>query len=570
MNDPAPGFQSTPRSSRMMREMLRERLVEDGLLTKEQVQELDRQHQMRGQPPDRFLIEKGWLPEDVVLDLLSSISGIPRRSDREPLPARSLIAAVPSRTGLAYRVVPVAWSGEALVLVSDSVHDIGEEDELRLSLGFALNWMLCSRRALDALLRQCYGVGAAAFLPSGDPAHPAAEPPSINRFISYMLEDALGSGSTDVHLEPGEDGLRLRYRVDGVLLDVPLPSEAIQSGKAVVSAIKVRAQLDVAEHRLPQDGRFDVAFGGGTVDFRVSILPGRHGEGANLRLLHRKTTFIELEGLGLGSSQRDALRSKLRLPHGLILLTGPTGAGKTTTLYACLALLNRTENKIITLEDPVEYVLPGLTQIQINPKIGLSFAAGLRSVLRHDPDVVMVGEIRDAETAAIAVSASLTGHLVFSTLHTNDSAGAIPRLLDMGIEPYLVASSIEAVVAQRLVRCICHRCKVEQPISNSLAAEVRALYRNPPENMQFFRGTGCPDCRFTGYHGRRAIYEVLDMTDDLRALAAERAPGPVLLDRARKLGLVTLRQSGWACALLGQTTIEEVLRVTHHISPAIP
>jgi len=303
------------------------------------------------------------------------------------------------------------------------------------------------------------------------------------------------------------------------------------------------------------------------VDFRVSILPGRHGEGANLRLLHRKATFIELEVLGLGSSQRDILRAKLRLPHGLILLTGPTGAGKTTTLYACLALLNCPENKIITLEDPVEYVLPGLTQIQISPKIGLSFAAGLRSVLRHDPDIVMVGEIRDAETAAIAVSASLTGHLVFSTLHTNDSAGAIPRLLDMGIEPYLVASSIEAVVAQRLVRCICPCCKIEEPISDALVLEVRALYRNPPDHMRFFRGTGCPECRFTGYQGRRAIYEVLDMTDDLRALAAERAPGPVLLERARKQGLVTLRQSGWACALLGQTTIEEVLRVTHHIAP---
>src|SRR3954469_1696671 len=384
----------------------------------------------------------------------------------------------------------------------------------------------------------------------------AAQDASIIRFVNQILTEAIESRATDVHIEPFEDQLRVRYRIDGVLVQANVPNSVRRFHAAIVSRIKILSHLDIAEKRLPQDGRIKLRISTREIDVRVSIIPMIHGEAVVLRILDRGDAVLGTEHVGMAERDRKEFDKILDMPHGIVLVTGPTGSGKTTTLYAALTKINDTERKIITVEDPVEYQLKGVNQIQVNTKSGLTFAAGLRAILRHDPDVVLVGEIRDRETAEIAVQASLTGHLVFSTLHTNDAPGAATRLIEMGIEPYLVSSSVEVIVAQRLVRVICPKCKEELP-----ADEARQLHDEfgdlvPPI---LFKGVGCRQCLGTGYRGRQGAFEMMPMTDEIRQLVMDRAPSHEIRAAAVKHGMRSLREDGWRIVREGRTTIEEVM-----------
>jgi general secretion pathway protein E/type IV pilus assembly protein PilB len=374
-----------------------------------------------------------------------------------------------------------------------------------------------------------------------------------------VLAEAIDRRATDVHFEPFETALRVRYRVDGVLQEANILPEVRQFQPAIVSRLKILSRLDIAEKRLPQDGRIKLRVGPREVDVRVSVIPMLHGEAVVLRLLDRGATLLGLEHLGMDEPDRNAVERILDLPHGIVLVTGPTGSGKTTTLYAGLSRINDVERKIITIEDPIEYHLHGINQIQVSPKGGLTFARGLRSILRHDPDVILVGEIRDQETADIAVQASLTGHLVFSTLHTNDAPGALTRLVDMGIEPYLVASSLEMVLAQRLVRLICPGCRQQYtpPDPEALRSEFGG---EPPPRL--YQGEGCPQCQGTGYRGRTGIFEVMPISESIESMILERASAGEIRKVAARQGMRSLREDGLRLVRSGKTTLEEVLRAT--------
>ena len=384
----------------------------------------------------------------------------------------------------------------------------------------------------------------------------------IARWVEETIREAIRRKASDVHLEPMEHRVSLRYRIDGVLINVPLPEGILRHYKSVISALKVRAQLNITERRLPHDGRTRLTLDGETFDLRVSILPTQFGEAANLRILNRKTSFLSLQELGLMEHQLPVVADLMSRPHGLVLITGPTGSGKTSTLYAALSAIRTEAISVVTIEDPVEYQMEGILQIQIQPDIGLTFAAGLRSVLRHDPNVILIGEIRDTETADIAIKSSLTGHRVFSTLHTNNSASAVARLIDMGIEPYLVASSVQGVIAQRLVRQVCPNCSEPVDVPEPVLAEVHHLFPALSQSVEFKKGRGCPDCWFSGYRGRRALFEILPMDPAIRALVVRKAPAEDIQRAAAAQGMETLRRNAWLAALQGLTTVEEVLRVT--------
>jgi general secretion pathway protein E len=386
----------------------------------------------------------------------------------------------------------------------------------------------------------------------------AFEAPVV-RLVNLLIENAVASDASDIHVEPFEDSLRIRYRIDGILYDVESPPRRLQS--AVTSRIKIMAEMNIAERRLPQDGRIRIAIHSRRLDIRVSTVPTVHGESIVMRLLDRSNIFLTLENLGFAPETQVGFERLISRPHGMLLVTGPTGSGKTTTLYGALDKINSPEKKIITIEDPVEYQLKGVNQIPVKSKIGLSFANGLRHIVRQDPDVIMVGEIRDLETAEIAIHAALTGHLVFSTLHTNDAPGAITRLQDMGVEGYLVASVLEGVLAQRLIRRICANCKAETQVD---AKDLRALSiaEALQKGARLYRGAGCDQCRGTGYRGRTGIYELLPISEEIRSMIIRKAPTGEIRRRATELGMVSLREDGWTKAKRGTTTVEEILRVT--------
>jgi type II secretion system protein E len=387
----------------------------------------------------------------------------------------------------------------------------------------------------------------------------AAEDASIIRFVNQVLKDAIELRASDIHLEPFEDEMRIRYRIDGVLQDVPVPAQIKRFQPAIVSRVKILSHLNIAEKRLPQDGRIKVRIENGEVDIRVSVIPMLHGEAVVLRLLRQNATLLGMGELGMAPREQDGFRRVLQMPHGIILVTGPTGSGKTSTLYTALNEINDSDRKIITIEDPVEYQLRGVNQIQVSEKAGLTFARGLRSILRHDPDVILVGEIRDHETAQIAVQASLTGHLVFSTLHTNDAPGALTRLVDMGVEPYLVASSLEAVLAQRLVRVLCPHCRQEDHSGPAMAFKEHVKI---PHNTPIYKSVGCRECRNTGFYGRHAIFEWMETDDEIRQLILKSSSTDAIREAARRGGMNTLAEDGWRLVAMGVTTVEEVLSVT--------
>jgi general secretion pathway protein E len=386
----------------------------------------------------------------------------------------------------------------------------------------------------------------------------ASEAPVI-QLVNLLITRAVEARASDIHIEPFEDKLRIRYRVDGVLLDYESPPKRLQA--AVISRVKIMAKMNIAERRLPQDGRIRLQILGKDLDLRVSSIPTLYGESVVMRILDRSTLLLTLEELGFPDDVRLQFQRLIRKPHGMILVTGPTGSGKTTTLYTALSEINSADKKIITIEDPVEYQLRGVNQIHVKPKIGLTFANGLRSIVRQDPDVIMVGEVRDAETADIAIHSALTGHLVFSTLHTNDAPGAITRLLDMGIENYLVSSVLVAVLAQRLVRVICPECR--EPYRLEVAAVRKMGIKTDIDgSLQVFRGKGCAACSFTGYHGRSGIYEFLVISEEIQRLILEKTDANMIRQKALALGMKTLWEDGWRKVEQGVTTLEDLLRVT--------
>jgi len=471
-----------------------------------------------------------------------------------------------------YTVCPVSVeNGLLTVATADPLNPV-IVDDLRQFTGFNVKIVVSPAEAIAEAIDRTYD-GAATPLqrivegmedeagPEGDEdinhlRDMAFEAPVV-RLVNLLIESAIDGEASDIHIEPYEDTLRIRYRIDGILFDQEAPPRRLQA--AVTSRIKLMAEMNIAERRLPQDGRIRVTLRGRRVDIRVSTIPTVHGESIVMRLLDRSSVFLPLEKLGFAPDTQRHFEALIKRPHGIVLVTGPTGSGKTTTLYGALDKINSPDRKIITVEDPVEYQLKGVNQIPVKPKIGLTFATGLRHIVRQDPDVILIGEIRDLETAEIAIQAALTGHLVFSTLHTNDAPGAITRLQDMGVEPYLVASVLEGVLAQRLVRRICAACRVPDTPN---PADLEALGIAGAAGARLWRGRGCDECRSTGYRGRTGIYELFPITEDARSLILRRVPSRDIRREAIEAGMLTLRLDGWRKACEGVTTVEEILRVT--------
>ncbi len=484
-----------------------------------------------------------------------------------------LLKPFPARVLLREELLPLRRADDRIEVAVSRLFATPGLDGLRTLTGLELEPVLAPREALQREIKKHLGLGADTIDQLGDEAafqvveqsddeqtdlDKAAEDASIIRFVNQVLSDAISLRATDIHLEPFEHELRIRYRIDGILQDVPVPPQIKRFQPAIVSRVKILSHLNIAEKRLPQDGRMKIRIRNHEVDVRVSAIPMIHGEAVVMRLLHQDAELLRLDELGMGGRERRIFRRLLKLPHGIVLVTGPTGSGKTTTLYSALNEINDSIRKIVTIEDPVEYQLKGINQIQVSEKTGLTFARGLRAILRHDPDVVLIGEIRDVETARTAVQASLTGHLVFSTLHTNDAPGALARLVDMGVEPYLVASSLEAVLAQRLVRVLCRHCRAEDrsPEVEVLRAQVPAL-----ADATIYRPVGCRECRQTGFHGRHALFEMMDMNEEVRQLLLKGRSSVEIREAARRGGLRLLVEDGWRLVREGLTSPDEVLRV---------
>jgi type II secretory ATPase GspE/PulE/Tfp pilus assembly ATPase PilB-like protein len=438
-----------------------------------------------------------------------------------------------------------------------------------------VQFALAPKIEIEKALKKYYGVGAETLDEMGEAAEDeplelligdkeiteGEQEASVIKFVNQVIWEAYKDRATDIHLEPQEDELRIRYRIDGILHQTPMPQQLKRFQASILSRIKVMSGMNIAEKRLPQDGRINVRIKGEEIDIRVSTVPTVYGESTSLRLLSRGKIFLSLDKLGWSPTDEAAIRELIVKPHGILLVTGPTGSGKSTSLYAMLSTINSVHKRIITIEEPVEYELKGINQIAVRPEIGLTFAMGLRHILRQDPNVIMVGEIRDLETAEIAIRAALTGHLVFSTLHTNDAPSAFTRLIDMGIEPFLVASSVEAIMAQRLVRTICPHCKTEQKVERDYLLKI-GFPGEQIHTTKFMRGAGCEECRQLGYQGRLAIYELLLLNEQLRPLILSRSSSTTIAQKAMEQGMRTLRTDGWNKVKLGITTIEEVLRVT--------
>lgn len=522
---------------------------------------------------DQAVVRLGLASPADVLAIMSQGFGLPVVSLVDRIVDSEVLTSVPSRLIFRHQIMPIERAGDRLTVATANPLDIHAFDQLHDATGLEIEPVLANEDEIQTLIKAHFGVGGetvgALVGVDGvqvvdddrlsDDADELAEEASVVKLVNEIVTEAIEQRTSDVHIEPLERGLRIRYRIDGVLQLQSLPAEIHRFAPAIVSRLKIMAKLNISEKRLPQDGRIKIRVRGRDIDIRVSIIPMAHGEGVVLRILDKGSMRFELEGLGMSSDTLADWRQLIELPHGIILVTGPTGSGKTTSLYAALQEIARDEVKVITVEDPVEYNFDRIQQIQVQPKIGLTFAAGLRSILRHDPDIVLVGEIRDVETAEIAIQAALTGHLVLSTLHTNDAATAFTRLVDMGVEPFLVASTVEGVMAQRLVRSICGDChQVYEPEPADL----------PPDfpvgigTVRLARGVGCRTCRQTGYRGRQGIYELLTMTDPIREMIVDRASASTIKSQARKDGLVTLREDAFRKLLDGQTTLEEILRVT--------
>jgi general secretion pathway protein E/type IV pilus assembly protein PilB len=552
-------------------------LLRKGLLDHRQLQR-SREAQIDGARLDQAAVQLGFLSEEKALRALGEEVGIEFIDLADADIDLSLLKNFPLRFIHRENLFPIRQNNGTLMVATSDPFNLYPLDELSVATGMTVVPMLAARAEIDKLIKTHLGVGSETIEglmaqtddrielldqieTDGSELSEMAQEPSVVRLVNEILIEALESRASDVHVESQSTGLRIRYRIDGVLHPQPVPHEINRFQAAIISRLKIMARLNIAERRLPQDGRIQLKVAGREVDVRVSVIPMIHGEGIVMRLLDKGGMDFSLGKLGMEPDLLTTFRELIRLPHGIILVTGPTGSGKTTTLYSALLEIRNDETKIITTEDPVEYQLDGINQIQVHTKIGLTFGNTLRSILRHDPDIVLVGEIRDLETAENAIQASLTGHLVFSTLHTNDAAGAYTRLIDMGVEPFLVSSTVEAVMAQRLVRTLCPHCKqAYHPKREDLPADFP--FDQLPSGAPLYRPSGCRACRQVGFTGRVGLYELLVTTEKIRELAHERSSTWNIAQAAVQEGMRSLRQDGWIKVLAGRTTVDEVARVT--------
>jgi len=553
-------------------------LLRKGLIDRRQL-ELSRNAQTDGTRLDQAAVELGFLSEEAALKALGEEVGLEFIDLAETDVDLSLLEKFPQKFIHREMMFPVRQQNGSLIVATSDPFNLYPLDELSVATRLTVVPMLAARSEIDKLIKTHLGVGSETIEgllaqsaddrvelleeveTDGSELSEMAQEPSVVRLVNEILLEAIESRASDVHIEPQASGLQIRYRIDGVLHPQPVPPEITRFQAAIISRLKIMSRLNIAERRLPQDGRIELRVAGREVDVRVSIIPMIHGEGIVLRLLDKGGMDFTLSKLGMEDDLYQTYQELIRLPHGIILVTGPTGSGKSTTLYSSLLEIRSSETKIITTEDPVEYQLEGINQIQVHPKIGLSFANTLRSILRHDPDIVLIGEIRDLETAENAIQASLTGHLVFSTLHTNDAAGAYTRLVDMGVEPFLVSSTVEAVMAQRLVRTLCTHCKEPyRPEPGEVPDDFP--YDKLADDASLYRAVGCRKCRHVGYSGRVGLFELMVTTEKIRQLAHDRASTWRIEQQAISEGLQTLRLDGWRKVLAGRTTVDEVVRVT--------
>ncbi len=522
----------------------------------------------------------GYVKERDALQALADEVGLTYVDLRETDIDLSALEGFPQKLIYRQSLFPIGWKNDSILVATSNPFDLYPLDEASAATGRNVIPVVAEKAEIARLVKKHLGVGsetvegllAAAeedtddvelleqIETDGSELSEMAQEASVVRLVNEILIEAIETRASDIHIESQSDGLVIRYRIDGILHPQPVPPEINRFQAAIISRLKIMARLNIAEKRLPQDGRIKLRVHGREVDIRLSVIPMIHGEGLVMRVLDKSAMVFDLQGLGMSPEIYQRFSELIRLPHGIILVTGPTGSGKTTTLYSSLLEIRSPETKIITTEDPVEYQLDGINQIQVHAKIGLTFAASLRSILRHDPDIVLVGEIRDLETAVNAIQASLTGHLVFSTLHTNDAAGAFTRMTDMGVEPFLVAGTVEGVMAQRLIRRLCKHCK--QPYHPSRDELPKDYPWEELGDRPLYRPVGCRECRHVGYSGRQGIYELLVATEGVRELAQNHASSWDLRRQAISEGMRTLRMDGWDKTLIGTTSIDEVLRLT--------
>lgn len=561
--------------------ILYEALVNKGRINKDSLEPLIKEAEETAKPLSSILVKHNVLAEQEILNILSEVLKVPCLDPKTTSVEKSVIDKVPLKIASYYRFMPIKINERALTIAVDYPLDIKTQDEIRTQLGYDIEMVLSRSSDILEALKKHYGLAAdtlekitsgvsglevssqEASLEKVEDIEKLAEDASVIKLVNQIILDAYRKRATDIHIEPYRGRVSVRYRIDGLLYDANVPAQIKSFLNAIISRIKIMSNLNIVERRLPQDGRAIVRVQEQVLDLRVSTIPTPFGESVVIRILPTQMLF-NLEKLGLSKRDLEIFERLIEKPHGIIFVTGPTGSGKTTTLYACLSKINTRERKIVTIEDPIEYEMSGITQIQVMPEINLDFARGLRSMLRHDPDVMMVGEVRDLETAEIAIRVALTGHLVFSTLHTNDAASGITRLIDIGLEPYLVASSVEAFIAQRLVRVICPDCKYEDRAAPMELKELIARESGikSTNEIRVFRGGGCQNCNFTGFFGRTAIYEVLLIDEAIKDLLLKKTPSSQIKKVGVSRGMHTLRQDGWQKTIAGLTTPEEVMRVT--------
>jgi type IV pilus assembly protein PilB len=554
-------------------------LVDQGILTGSQMQDVASEHSESGKPMRNIVVDLGLIEADALLEAMAAYMG----TRVVNLPALDIpvdiIHRVPASVARMYNVVPVSMTDSSVELAVCDIVNPQVMDELMFVLTCDVSFVLAREDDVRSCINQFYGDDSAAvndmlsalgeIEESGDLAvvdetdekgvEEAAGSTPVIRFVNLVLYQAVNDRASDIHFEPFEKEFRIRYRVDGALYEMAPPPRRL--ALPLISRIKVMSSLNIAERRLPQDGRIQLSIGGRVIDLRVSTLPTQFGESVVLRVLDQSNVSLTIENLGMPDDVYTKFTNDIKKPNGIVIVTGPTGSGKTTTLYSGLKRVNTIDRKLLTAEEPVEYDIDGIMQVPVKESVGNSFARILRAFLRQDPDIIMIGEIRDVETAQIAVQASLTGHLVFSTLHTNDAAGAVTRLIDMGIEPFLISSTLQAVLGQRLVRMICDKCKTPYTPEQDVL-DLLGLSRSDVGDRPFYYGSGCSFCNDTGYHGRRGLYEYLSVSEPIRRLINERQPTIVIRDKAVSLGMVTMRQHGVQCLLDGYSTVDEVVKYT--------
>ncbi|HHU15937.1 MAG: Flp pilus assembly complex ATPase component TadA [Kiritimatiellae bacterium] len=554
-------------------------VVSNGIIDLEQADELRGDQANTGRPIRQLLVDNGFVSEDDLLGMMAAYQGC----DVVDLSVMALdpevIQSIPASVARMYSVLPIYATAGTVTLATSNLVDPHVMDELMFVLTKDVQFAMARQKDVADLVKEHYGDESASVSDmlnslesdltldtsldvdetDDKSLESAASAAPVVRFVNLVLYQAVTDRASDIHFEPFETDFKIRYRVDGALYEMSPPPRRL--ALPIISRIKVMSGLNIAERRVPQDGRIALTVAGHQVDLRVSCLPTAHGESVVLRVLDRSAVSLDIENIGLPEDIYEVLTMDIEKPNGIIVVTGPTGSGKTTTLYSCLRRINSVESKLLTAEEPVEYDMDGIVQVQINPSAGNTFIKVLRAFLRQDPDIIMIGEIRDLETAEIAVQASLTGHLVFSTLHTNDAAGAVTRLIDMDVAPYLIASTLEAVLAQRLVRTICLNCK-EGYVPDDDTLERMELKRQDVGDRSFYYGRGCSKCNGTGYKGRKGVFEYLRVSDPIRDLINERRPTLFIRERARELGMRTMREDAIRNVLDGYTTVDEILRYT--------